>query len=102
MTDNSVMQAVNAATKAIISMCETSHTWDRKIEYVSARIMRCIALAQPESLTGCLRPGNEPKSCQYEGGCQSEACDHWNKTEYRARMTVLAQVDGILYPKETT
>ena len=56
------------------------------------------ALAQPQSLTGCLHPIGQ-LSCHNQGGCQSEACVHYNKTEYRPRMTVLARVDGILYPK---
>jgi hypothetical protein len=56
-------------------------------------------VAQPEALTGCLHPGNEPKSCQYEGKCVGYACNHYGKTERCPIMTVLAQVDGILYPK---
>jgi hypothetical protein len=61
-----------------------------------------IRAAQPEALTGCLHPGNEPKSCQYEGKCISHACDHYGKTERCPVMTVLAQVDGIVYPKVET
>jgi hypothetical protein len=34
---------------------------------------------QPQYLSGCLHPGNEPNSCQHEGGCQSEACVHYGK-----------------------
>jgi hypothetical protein len=67
----------------------------------SARYQKRIAeLEAANPLTGCLHPGNEPNSCQYEGKCQSVACNHYGKTEYRPRMTVLAQVDGISYPEE--
>ena len=57
---------------------------------------------QPQSLTGCLHPGNEPNSCQYEGQCLSVACNHHGKTWYGPRMTLEAQVDGILYPPKET
>ncbi len=47
---NAVQQSVEAATKAIVGFCETSHTFDRKSEYVSGRIRRCIAIAAPQPL----------------------------------------------------
>lgn len=56
--------------------------------------------AQPEYLSGCQQRG--PGECQKEGKCMSEACVHYNKTECRPRMMVLAQVDGILYPTKET
>jgi hypothetical protein len=58
--------------------------------------------AAAQYLSGCLHPGNEPKSCQYEGQCLSTACNHNGKTWRGPRMTLEAQVDGILYPKAGT
>lgn len=65
--------------------------------------LKVIEENNPQSLSGCLHPGNEPKSCQYEGQCLSVACNHNGKTWYVPRMTLEPQMVGILYPpKETT
>lgn len=75
----------NAATQAVLS----------KIDVLTIFIAEDF---QP--LTGCQLRG--PGECQKEGKCMSVACVHYNKTEYRPRMTLEAQVDGILYPGKET
>ena len=74
-------------------------SWRSVKEFIDAALVS--APDQPESLTGCLHPIG-PLSCQNQGKCQSASCSHYNKTECRPRMTVLAQVDGILYPPKET
>jgi hypothetical protein len=63
-----------------------------------AVVINALAKEQPEYLSGCLHPGNEPNSCQHEGQCLSAACNHNGKTWRAPRMTVLAQDPNVLYP----
>jgi hypothetical protein len=71
------------------------------VNNVDARCLGRIAdelehLRAAQMLPGCQLRG--PGECQKEGKCLSASCVNYGKTEYRPRMTLEAQVDGILYP----